>query len=1010
MFCENDCSTCLFLRESWDSWSFRTLRNIPSQQIQENLWEELLKIGAKVNSGKPEKFMLHLAEKYHLYLLFLEDKLQKGERKEHYFHNHQDQDKIVHFYIDDQGKSVSLSFEEYKLFAIRTLADLHLCLLHHGYLSRWLIEVYRIVRILKLIQSCSDDPSGNNCETRWNVWDLMISHPEMIRRFACNVLSRLSIIISHGMEYDISVVLFSFLKTEKDFNYPFQPVYHHFVGKESSTLLQKLISEDFETVYRAGMLSSNHYTHRPKFINLEQNWDRLVFCFRKWNGEIRDGNAGILDACIIRSIFEELLPDNIEAFSKRWLHMLFQECIHGEEQTLANIQKLGVATSLERLHHLQSRMNPSSANQKRPLQDHLEQDFSYFFRGRERFFMEMIELADSCRWNSCLIQLIHLMIEKIIQHLDQLTIHEGSQEYGVSYREQCIVDCVLYGRLATKILALLLTLTGPHAIRNSSHHRTSGTHKHYVHRKNSFQRKATETTTLRRVSSETNDNDANSLSYFLRNLHFDEEQVSVKPTLSTTLNSIASNYWLLYTNSFTYLKYAIELLPKRFSYSLSLFILWTPYLAVASVDDIISQTPWFTQCIGWIKHLREDLYSCLLNSEKMEELDHCGAICIYGWTLMLTIMEEQIPLSSISSWWKPTSHEVLLTLLNIEEWSHENFISQVHDINEQKYWWLDKRLFWHCLPHMKQLHHLLHNWDEILEDPRDKLQANHSTIRGTSRKIQPSPAVLLSKSIGENCTGNDRQSSKTCFLLSNRYAEQLEPIQQLVQMVLERKLYHVLEQLEKSEALTNDIWCHSTRSSWKRTYRVCQSLYMTTVRDLLRNLDVPLDAIYRAADETYCRTIKPWLRTNDKSPLEILEWIKEDADNNFYFVQNNKEQILSHTEANGLPASEQKSNLVQVYEQLVEENPVASRLESFLLQQLQQITDLDVETYQKLGIYQLEKRWLQWISMLLETCVQIEGEQTDFPKLTEWLWKHLSYDKIHPLVQSSLALAISKTK
>ncbi|GJD12731.1 hypothetical protein Gasu2_68050 [Galdieria sulphuraria] len=1006
MFCEDGCSTCLFLRESWDTWSFQTFKDTSSQQLQETLWQELVNIGAKVNSGNSEEFVLHLAEKYHFYLLFVEDKLRKEGIKGSNFDSHQDQERVVRFCIDDQGNSASLSWEEYKLFAIRILGELHLCLLHHGYLSRWLIEVYRIVRILKSIQSYSHNPVGRNCETRCNVWDWMISDPEMIRRYSCYVLNRLSFIISHGMECDLSMALLSFLKTETDFVYPFQPVYNHFVGKESTTLLQKLVSEDSETIYSSGMLSSNHYSHRPKFINLEQNWDRMIYCFRKWNGEIRDGNAGILDVCVIRSIFEELLPDNIEAFTKRWLYMLFRECIHGEEQTLANIQKLGIATSLERVHHLQSRMNPSSINQRRPWQDRFEQDHSYLFRGRERFFMEMIEMADSSRWNNCLIQLLHLMIEKIIQHVDQLTTHEGSQECNVFYEEQCIVDCVLYGRLATKILAVLLTLTGPHEIRNSSHHRTLGTPKRsYGHKKNSFQRKATETTTFQRISLETTHDEADSLSYSLRNLHFDKENLSAKHTWSSKLNSIASNYWLLYTNSLTYLQSAMELLPKRFSYALSLFMLWTPYLAIASVDDIISQSPWFIQCIEWIKRLRDDFYACFL-TKKMQEWNQ--SVDIHGWILMLTVIEEQIPLSGISSWWKPSGYSIPFTFPYIEEWLFGN---SIHYINLHKSWWLDKRLFWHCLPHMKQLHHLLHNWDEVQEDLHGKSVNNHAMVRVTGRKIQPSPAVVSPKSIGRDCAENDRQHSKTC-LPYNRYAEQLEPIQQLIQMVLEKKLYHLLEYLEKSQWVSKGSWWESTRSSWTKAYQVCLSMYMSKVRDLLRNLDVPLDAIYRAADETYCRTIKPWLKKQDNSPLEILQWIKENSENNLYLMQNNRKEISSHKEqeVNSLSETKEENNHIQVYQQLIEENPIATRLESFLLQQLQWITDMDTETYQKLGIYQLEQRWLQWISVLLESCSQVEGDQTSFPKLTEWLWKHLSYDTIHPMVQSSLALAISKTK
>lgn len=376
------------------------------------------------------------------------------------------------------------------------LGQLHLCLVQHGYLSRWLIEVYRLVRILKLIQSSSTNQMtdwNRNNKKPTNIWQLMIRFPELLRGYACYVLSRLSIFMSFGMEYDIAVALFSFLKTEREFVCPFQPVHSHFVGKESTTLLQKLISEDFE--YSPDIITSSHSrNNRPKFINLEQNWDRMIYCWRKWNGEIRDGSAGVLDVAIIRSIFEELLPENMQVFSKRWLYLLFQECIHGEEQTLANIRKLGVATSLERVHHLQSRMNPFTG-QKQPLHSYLETSYSCHFRAREKFFMEMILLADSCRWNNCLIQLVHLMIERIIQHLDPLSMFVECEE---SYREEYIVDCVLYGRLATKILALLLTLTGPHETRKSNHsQQTSKTRKgSYVHKKNSFQRKATSRTTF----------------------------------------------------------------------------------------------------------------------------------------------------------------------------------------------------------------------------------------------------------------------------------------------------------------------------------------------------------------------------------------------------------------------------------------------------------------------------------------------------------------------------------
>jgi len=393
------------------------------------------------------------------------------------------------------------------MFAIQVMGELHICLLQRGYLSRWLLEMYRLVRILKLVQASFDNTSAeantNNKEiSRYGMWDLLLVCPEIMKRYVCYILNRLSMIMCHGMEQEMSVALFSFMKAEKEFTCQYRPTCHHFIGKESTTLLQKLIFEDSETIYSPGTMSSSQYTHRPRFINLEQNWDRLTVCFRKWNGEIRDGNAGILDVCIVHNIFEELLPDNLEAFTRRWLHMLLKECIHEEEQTLANIQKLGVgAASLERVHHLQSRMNPFTTNQRKSLHGHLERGYSYLFRGKERFFMEMIESADCSSWNSCLIQLVHRMIENIIEQLDKLSLYE-SEECDVFFQEQCIVDCVLYGRLATKILALLLTLTGPHETpRNSSRHSKTRRRSYTDRKHTTFQKKEMEAESNRRISS-----------------------------------------------------------------------------------------------------------------------------------------------------------------------------------------------------------------------------------------------------------------------------------------------------------------------------------------------------------------------------------------------------------------------------------------------------------------------------------------------------------------------------
>lgn len=165
--------------------------------------------------------------------------------------------------------------------------------------------------------------------------------------------------------------------------------------------------------------------------------------------------------------------------------------------------------------------------------------------------------------------------------------------------------------------------------------------------------------------------------------------------------------------------------------------MWIPYLAVASEDDIISQAPWFIQCMEWIRQLRNDCYTYFLN--KMQESNPNQETSIHGLILMLTIIEEQIPLSHIVSWWKPNNPSVVISSFsNIKEWMFGDFV--VHrNCDKPKNWWMDKRLFWHCLPHMKQLHNLLHNSDEI----HDKLQPTlPSTIRkGTGRKIQPFLAV-----------------------------------------------------------------------------------------------------------------------------------------------------------------------------------------------------------------------------------------------------------------------------
>lgn len=75
---DKECSTCLFLRESWDTWSLETLSNVPTPYLQEKLWLELLDIGAQVNDGNSEEFLVHLAERFHLYLLFIEERFEKG--------------------------------------------------------------------------------------------------------------------------------------------------------------------------------------------------------------------------------------------------------------------------------------------------------------------------------------------------------------------------------------------------------------------------------------------------------------------------------------------------------------------------------------------------------------------------------------------------------------------------------------------------------------------------------------------------------------------------------------------------------------------------------------------------------------------------------------------------------------------------------------------------------------------------------------------------------------------
>jgi len=264
--------------------------------------------------------------------------------------------------------------------------------------------------------------------------------------------------------------------------------------------------------------------------------------------------------------------------------------------------------------------------------------------------------------------------------------------------------------------------------------------------------------------------------------------------------------------------------------------------------------------------------------------------------------------------------------------------------------------------------------------------------------------------IGNGYLENDKSyAKKKCFPHPIQYAEQLEPIQQLIQKVFEKKMYFVLENLDASE--TEDAWWQSTGSYWVRAYHVCLHLYMCNVKDLLRNLEVPLDTIYRAVDETYCKTIQPWIRTRSQSPLLILQRVKASTDKNLYHLQ---ETLRNQNEMPNNDFSESKatdsSSYLQVYQQLIEENPIATRLENFLIQQLQWIIDIDSETYSKLGVYQLEQNWLQWISILLESCVSIEGERASFPKLTEWLWKHLSLDPIHPMVQSTLALVLSKAQ
>lgn len=265
------------------------------------------------------------------------------------------------------------------------------------------------------------------------------------------------------------------------------------------------------------------------------------------------------------------------------------------------------------------------------------------------------------------------------------------------------------------------------------------------------------------------------------------------------------------------------------------------------------------------------------------------------------------------------------------------------------------------------------------------------------------------ENLGMDCAASsDGQQCSARYISYNRYAQLLEPIQQLVQKILEKKLCHILAKSEKSE---EDIcMLQSIRSYWIGAYDVCHNLYMNTVKDLLRNLDVPLDVISRAVDETYCRTIQSWLGKQEMSPLEILQWVKKNTESSLYRMQNKREtQVPNETQGNRVSQTQiTQDSYLQVYQQLVEENPIATRLEDFLLQHLQYIADIDTESYEKLGVYQLEQQWLQWISVMLETCAQMED--TKFSKLTQWLWKHLSYDPIHPLVQSSLALAISKTK
>eukprot|EP00871_Galdieria_phlegrea_P001530 jgi/Galph1/2378/GphlegSOOS_G1072.1 len=1023
IFCRDDCVSCLFLKQHFVCWGLKTIQTVHKSNFRNLLWEELLRVATKTTCGNPKKFLIHLAEVYHHYLLFLEEILFKygnhlADNVEQHFIKEEltDSLKDAGFCGDVSCPLLSLSFEEMVPLTVQLLAELHICLIENGFLLRWMIEFYRLVRLFKTVDSQlpkerkETSISSVSYDGHYNIWQFMLlDFPMNIYRYAVYMLNNFSNLILYGLDEQVTNSLFCYLKMDEE-HFIAQKAFHwtekdvvlptHRTDKDSShSLLSMFIFEDSPTPFTMSH-SSNQFAHRSEFINLEQNWDRVVYCFRKWNGDVLDGTVGMTDGVAIRQIFEELVPINVDTFSRRWLYLLFQECVHGEEQTLANIQKLGVTTSLEKVHHLQSRMHPKK---QKPKQEPLNS--AVYFNGVERFFMEMIQVADSCQWNCCLLLLLHQMMEKISSHIEDLTMMTNKEEEMETYREECIVDCILYGRLATKFLGFLLMLTGPHHVDHKvgivKDKNVSSKKEHVNERKKGVQSNDPLKRRMEKCLM-----DSVSFTDALANLQFDK--TNTETAQSHVWICMASNYWKLYINAYSNLQKAMSTATECLGYSLACWLMWTPYLAIAASDMIVSHTKWFQKCLEWIKQIRTSIYSMVFTDNfvthlKIPSKEHDN--CLRGWILCLSIIEEQIPLHNLDCWWNMEKQfhmnkEILNLFQNCQ-------LNNGH--HDDRRWIRNKRLLWHCLPQMKEFHRQFQDLERALDAIHLSQQTKVDTMRWkTSRKIQPFDASLYRQGV-EN-------SEYKFSLVPNRYVEQLNPIQQLVQRVMEKKLQVLFEPLECSNYQNIEEWWEMTGLYWHRAYDLCWSLFNGTVENVLQQLDVPRDAFRYAIEQTFDKTVQRLLWRSNQNQSEKLEMICKRISRSCTRCVSTEKKVRDDASRMSIQEIQLERNVPiacstayqKVCWQLVTEHPISMSIEQFLIQNLELLRWIDEETYQNFGVYGLEQRWLKCSTMLVDMCRKLEGNQVKLSQLSRWLWERISKDKTHPLIQQCLSEAIYK--